>query len=198
MNTKTKTAHAQIKEHVKAVRAENAKAHADRMEACTAAAEGTVLMDGSTTPEVKVTKIPMGVSGKPKAKRLMLTSRAKMGKARPAAKAKAAPAPAKKSSKAQVAATKRAKAVAEGKGRDWSALRSVTPEKAEQYTGMLLAGTTARRAEQETGLTARQRVAVERVLSRAGYKFHRELNTGYDKSDAMQRFLYRMEAPAAS
>jgi hypothetical protein len=121
---------------------------------------------------------------------LKLTSSAKMGAARPTAQPK--------SKAARLAATKRAKAVAEGKGRDWSALRSVTPEQAEQYAELLLAGTTARRAEQDTGPTARQRVAVEKVLSRAGYKFHRELNTGYDKSDAMQRFLYRMDAPAAS
>ena len=184
---------ASIKPTVAKVRAENAKAHERRTEVCgpaAAKAESVVLTADGQVIDAAAVAEPKG-----KARKLSLTSRAKMG----AAKTRRVPAQAKVEAaerKLRVRHTNRAAKLA---GLDWSSLKGIDAAKAQQYAEMLASGEgiTAREAETATGLVMAQRWKVEKVLGAAGYKLRFERNPERDRSDKLTANLYRIERASA-
>ena len=183
---KVKGGRTQIKEALAEVRAVNEQAHAERMDACTAAAEGIVLTDAGP---VDTDKAAGKSKGKP-AKRVALTSRAKMGGGR---KSKAAPAAEPKSNKEKLQAKRTARA-----GRfDWSKLPAdIDHAAADAYAEQLCSGVgvTPRHIEDTLGLNLRQRTKIDEAMYAQGRKLHHRRNPDRDKADKLTVCLYWSEA----
>jgi hypothetical protein len=205
-------ARSEIRAHAKAVRAEREAQHADRMDACAEAAAVTLPAEtivAAATPDAR----PV-VTSKPTRKpaKLTLTSRAKMGAARKPRKA-AEPKPdtlaALRASVEQldagpVAEAKEtlatATAAAEKIAIDWSALpEHISREAADVIVAMLTNGAeaTSRELVTATGITkGHDRIAVDRVVEKQGFRLKGRDNPEADPADRLTRKLWRYEPVA--
>jgi hypothetical protein len=202
---KAKGGRTEIKEHLAAVRAANEATHVERMESCTAAAEGIVLTDAGPVDTDKAA----GRAKRKPAKKLALTSRAKMGAAR-RAKAPAKPAPAKSNPvadakaafEASLAAVEAAKSEVTDAvlGIDWGKLpEGVTVEAAETY-GRSMVDTWVTTADQRTvatsvGLTDAHRDLIWKRMRAGGFTYERRVNPDRETGRRDTTYQWRMFRP---